>query len=353
MYYPFETWITPLTTVRRERVLPAPGELLVDSGDRVEPTQIVAVANLPGEFRILPVARLLDVPPARMKRYIRVKPGQEVQQGQVIARRGRVFARSVKSPIDGRVVASGGGRMRIKGQPAKFELRAYIPGTVVNVVEPHGVIIETRGAVIQGKWGGGSESLGVLKCVVEKPDQPLRAEAVDPSCHGMILIGGTGLDSEALEQACELQVRGIVLGGLQPEMISPVARSPIPVVVTEGIGTMPMSAPAFDLLATNDGREAVVSGRVQPRDGVIRPEVVIPLPAETLPPTDTQPGAPLTVGARVRAVRAPYTGAVGRVVALPAQARRIETGAKVYGAEVNLGQEAPVFIPLANLEILR
>lgn len=360
MYYPFETQVTPLVNVRRERVLPASGEVLVRVGERVEPTQVVARANLPGDFRILSVARLLGVPASRIGRYMRVNLGDEVRQGQVIAARRGLFARSVKSPIDGVVTASGGGRILIEARPTLFELRAYIHGTVSNVLvgegppRPYGVVIETKGAVVQGVWGAGGESFGVLKCLVKSPDKPLRAKAIDPSCHGTILIGGAGLSDAALERAQELQVRGIVTGGLPPELLPLVEELPLPIVVTEGIGTVPMSVPIFRLLTTNEGREASISGRVRSRWGVVRPEVVIPLPAETLPPAQTQPGASLTVGARVRVVRAPYLGAVGTVVALPPYARRIEsTGARVRGAEVNLGQEAPVFVPLANLEVLR
>jgi hypothetical protein len=169
----------------------------------------------------------------------------------------------------------------------------------------------------------------------------------------MILVGGSGLNSAALEHAQEIQVGGIVLGGLSPELVPQVEQLPFPIVVTEGIGTVPMSEPVFQLLQTNDGREASISGRTQPRWPKIRPEIIIPLPADALPPSDTQTGTPLTVGARVRAVRAPYMGAVGTVAALPTRVRSIETGAKVLGAEVDLGQDAPVFIPLANLEILR
>ena len=116
---------------------------------------------------------------------------------------------------------------------------------------------------------------------------------------------------------------------------------------------MPMSAPVFKLLTTNDGREAAISGRVQPRWGVVRPEIIIPLPADSASPIHVQPGTPLAVGTRVRVVRAPHMGAVGTIVALPGRARFIETGARVRGAEVDLGQEKPIFTPLANLEILR
>jgi hypothetical protein len=114
-----------------------------------------------------------------------------------------------------------------------------------------------------------------------------------------------------------------------------------------------MSAPVFQLLTTNDGREASISGRVRPRWGVLRPEIVIALPAESLPSSQTQPGTPLTTGARVRVVRAPYLGQVGTVVTIVNHPRHIETDARVRGALIDLEQEDPVFVPLVNLEVLR
>jgi len=349
MYYPFETRVTPLTTVRRQRILPAPGEVLVRVGQHVEPAQSIAQANLPSDFRILPLARLLGVSPSRVERCLRVSLGDEVQEGQVIARR---IGRYVESPIAGVVTASGSGRMLIEAQPTLFELRAYIPGMVSNVLQEYGVVIETAGALVQGIWGAGGESFGVLKCLAESPDEPLQPRAIDPSCQGLILICGLGLNSAALEMAQELQVRGIVTGGLPAELIPQVKRLPFPIVVTEGIGTVPMATPIFRLLATNDGREASISGKVQSRWDVVRPEVIIPLPADTSAPDHVQPGSSLTVGAHVRGTRAPYMGKAGTIVALPDRARLIDTGARVRGAKVDIGQETPVFIPLANLEIL-
>jgi len=357
MYYPFETQVTPLTTIRRKRMLPAPGEVLVRIGDQVDPPQVIARAELPGDFRILPVARLLGVPASRVKRYIRVKPGDDVQEGQVIAKRGRLFASTVTSPFNGMVTASGGGRMLVEARSTTFDLRAQMYGTVCNVIQQrgrhYGVVIETPGAVIQGAWGAGGESFGVLKCLTETASELLEAEAIDPSSQGTILVGGRGLSEAALERAQQLQVRGIVVGGLSPELIAQAEQLPFPIIVTEGIGAMPMSQPIFRLLKTNDGREASVNGQIQTRGGIMRPEVIIPTPADTVPPAEKQPGVPLEVGARVRLVRAPHAGKVGTVVALPVHARRMETGAKVHGAEVDVGQEAPLFAPLANLEVLR
>ncbi len=353
MYYPSETQVTPLTNVHHRRMLPAPGEVVVRVADRVEPTQVVAYADIPSDFRIVPAARLLGVPVSRLARCMRVNLGDEIQRGQVIAKRRGPLGRSVKSPIDGTVRARVGGRILIEGQPTTVELRAYVYGTVTNVIAQSGVVIETIGAVIQGVWGSGGDSLGVLKCLVKGPDELLEGKAIDPSCQGSILIGGSGLDETVFERAQGLQLRGIVVGGLAPDLIPHVEESPFPVVVTEGIGTVPMSRPVFRLLTTHEGREASISGRAQSRWDIVRPEIIIPLPTEALPSTQAEPGRPLTVGAQVRIVRTPYMGTVGKVVALPDHARRIGTGARVRGAEVDIGQRAPIFVPLANLEFLR
>lgn len=353
MYYLSETRITPLTRVRRERRLPAPGELTVGVGERVEPLQVVARTELPGAFRILPVARLLGVPPAKMDRYLRVQPGDEVEEGQVVAARRGLNARTLRSPATGLVTASGGGRVLIETAPEPFELKAYLQGTVTNVLEDYGVVIETLGALVQGIWGAGGEGFGVLRRAVESPESPLEARDVDPSSHGMILVGGAELGEGALELAREFQVRGIVTGGLQAELMAKAAKMPFPIVVTEGIGTVAMSAPAFDLLASHDGREASLSGKARQRQNIVRPELVVPLPAANVPAVGDESEKPLAIGRWVRIVRAPHLGATGTVVALPPRARRIETGARVRGAEVDIGRGAPVFVPISNLEALR
>ncbi len=353
MYYPFETQVTPLTNVRRERRLPAPGDILVHVGEHVDAIQVIARASLPGEFHILPVARLLEVPVSRVERYLRVRLGDEVRQGQVIAAKRGLGSRTVRSPISGTLTASGGGRVLIEAQPSVFELRAYIPGTVSSITANTGVIVETMGCVIQGTWGTGGENFGVLGCLVKSPDKPLRPKDIDPACHGMIIVGSIGLNEAVIERAQELQIRGIVTGGFPPELVSLAREVSFPIVATEGIGTVPMSDAHFRLLSTNDGREASISGQVRSRWGVVRPEIVIPLPAEAPPAHQSQPGTRLTVGARVRVVRAPYMGQVGIVTALPAHVHRTDTGIRTRVAEVNLSQGTRAFIPLVNLEVLR
>lgn len=353
MIHSAEAQVIPLTSVQHRRLLPVPGDVLVNVGDRVEPTQVIAQANIFGAFRVLPIARMLGIPVSRIKRVLRVSVGDEVQQGQVIAKRRGLLGRPIKSPLDGVVGAIVGGRILIEGQTTPFELRAYVHGTVTEVLQNYGAVIETIGAVVRGTWGSGGESLGVLKRMAKDPDRLLQGSTISPACQGAILIGGAGIDESIFEQIQGLQLGGIVVGGLEPELVPQVKKLPCPVIVTEGIGAIPMSKPVYQLLTTNEGREASISGHFRSRSNATHPEIIIPLPAEVPPPAQEESDTSLAIGAQVRIMRAPYTGTVGRVVGLPSHKRRIETGARIFGAEIDVGQGSPIFVPRANLEILR
>ncbi|HIE39615.1 MAG TPA: hypothetical protein EYP77_11225, partial [Anaerolineae bacterium] len=332
-FYPPQTVVSPLTLIRRERPLPAPGEILVREGERVDPVHVIGRARVPGEFRIVNIARSLNIPARAVRRYLKVKLNQEVKRGQVLAARGGLVGQTCRSPIDGEVAAAGGGRVIIKAPPREVEVRAGYYGTVARVVPDQGVIIQVSGTLIQGAWGNEQEGVGVLRTTVEKPEEALQGESVNGSCRGTILVGGSGLDREVLERALELQVRGIIVGGIPPELLEKVWELPFPLIATEGIGAVPMSARIFQLLSTHDGREAVIDGRFRSRLKALRPEIIIPLPAE--PGTDRLrfQDAPLQVGDRVRAVRAPHTGVTGTVLDLPITARTA-TGARLPAAKV-------------------
>lgn len=353
-YYPSLTRVIPLTTIRRERVLPVEGEVLVRAGAHVEPLSIVARTEVPGRYRILNVSQALRVSPRLAEKYIRPRPGQTIRSGQVVAgRRTRfgLFPRLVRAPQDGIVAAVGGGRVLLETEGEPVEVRAYLPGTVSDVLPKRGALIEAIGALIQGVWGSGGESFGVLKVLVNEPHQPLRARAIDVASHGAVLVGGSTMDQDALQQAMELQVRGILIGSLDPALLEMASQMPFPIVATEGLGSVPMAQPIFQLLRTNDGREAAISGRFKLGWGTLRPEIFIPLPSRSAP-APPPPGTPLDVGVQVRVIRGPATGRVGKVRYLPPQPQAIETEAKVWGAVVAFDGMEEEFVPFFNLELL-
>ena len=355
VYYPPETRVLPLTTIRRERVLPMSGKVLVNPGDRVQPAQSVAQAEVSGEVSVVNVAHLLRVAPARAYKYIKVKEGADVTMNTVIASKGLTAAGRIKSPANGFVyrIDKPTGRVLIKVVSRPFELTAYLAGTVANVMAGSGVVIETTGALIQAALGIGGESYGVLQVVSKRATDPIKARTIDVTMHGAIVVGGAWFDETVLQQAIQMQVRGLIAGSLDGGMLEAARNAPFPILLTEGLGHIAMAAPIFKLLKSNVGREVSISALTRSRWGVQRPEILIPLPSDSKPEPPAF-GMPLAMGVRVRVLRGPRQGKVGLVTALPELPQQIETGAKVHCAEVDLGgDDGHTLVPFANLEIFR
>ncbi|MER3544038.1 MAG: hypothetical protein C4311_05365 [Chloroflexota bacterium] len=370
--------IVAQTTIRRARRLPVPGEITAFVGQRVEPPDVIGRASLPGgEYRVLPVARLLGVPDEHLTEVCLYRAGESVREGDVLARQpGLLRPRAVRAPADGVIVALSEGCLILEVAPRVVEVRAGMRGTVVGILEGglaaaglgQGVMIELTGALIQGAWGSGQGAYGLLR-IVAGPDRLLEPGDIDVSCHGVIIVAGASLSEAALRQAQQMQVRGLILGSLPADLCEAVIDLPFPVMAVEGMGHRPMATATFELLKTHDGREATLiadmPGRWQPG----RPEVIIPIPVVDAQPAalplakgkviGEQPAPPLALepGARVRALRAPYAGAIGTVKKLYDRPRPLPTGSRLPGAEVDFGPTTAgaaasetAFIPYANLE---
>lgn len=355
MYYPAESRITPLTTIRRERLLPVSGQVLVRAGEMVGSADVVARCQVPGKVQVVDASRALGVRRDRAAKYIRKAVGDPVQVNDVLAIPGGLFGRlkkSCRSPIDGQIVEVRDSLILIESATTTFELRAHIKGQVTNVMPNRGVVISAAGTLIQGVWGNGGEAEGVLKILADNPQRPLRARSIDVSCHGTVVVGGRLLDDKVLEQAVEAKVRGIIIGGVNAEMRPTLEALPFPVLITEGFGALPMSQQVFSLLHSNMGREAMLSGDTRTKWGARRPEVLIPLRADEQMPQEEASISPLQVGDQVRALRAPYFGAIGNVADIPVTPQVVESGARLRVAVVDLETGEQALIPLANLELI-
>jgi len=349
MFVPY-TIVNPLTIVRVRRVLPRVGDVLVRPGEAVEPAHIVAQTLLPADFRIVDVARELDVSMKRVKDCIRVDKGDMVAEGDIVASRGGLGGQNLRSPITGTVVGRGRGRILLEAQPTPVRLNALIPGPVVEEIPTQGVVIETVGAHVQAIWGNGQESHGVLRVVVRAPRHPIRPKHIDASAQGAILVGGSCIDDETLDHAIEMQVRGIVVGGVPEAMLPRLEQLTFPVIATEGIGDIPMCQAIFDLLRSLSGRDASVSGQLKRQWGVRRPYIVVPMPSQAGNPIN--PEAPLSIGSRVRVLRGAYNGASGTVSDMPKGLLLLETEGRFPGVQVDFGGKETALVPFQNLERL-
>lgn len=354
IYHPFVTRVVPNIIMRRERMLPFRGQVLVGTGSRVEPSTIVASTLVPSEMHLLNVAGALSLEAEKLPDHLRVSVGDQVVEGDALAARGgkgRLFGRTYRSPVSGIVAAVSNGRILIQTSRTTLELSALYRGTVINVMSGLGAIIEVRGALIQGIWGSGKEGFGVLKLLVDDPADMVDPKAMDMTCRGTVLVAGHSIGEEALLRAEEVQVRGIVVGGLGTELQELVHSMPFPVVVTEGLGEFAIAGSIFDLLEANENREASIRGAMEARGGGVRPEVIVYAPhaaSETV--LEARPEFVLERGSPVRIVRGRHFGETGTVLDVPPEGAPLETGASVRGVQVKLDSGEQVFVPRANLE---
>lgn len=94
-----------ISLVKKTRVLPLPGEVLVEKGQSVEPDSRVAKISLrPGIPWVVPVARLIGVADADLPKCMLKKIGDPVKNKEIIARgmTGGIYgAKELTSPTDG------------------------------------------------------------------------------------------------------------------------------------------------------------------------------------------------------------------------------------------------------------
>lgn len=360
--------VTAATEYVRARILPIPGEVLVQAGDAVEPDTVVARALLPGPVATLQLARALGTSPADVHELLLVPEGGAVERDAPIARSKGVFGMfkaTVNAPTTGVLesVSKVSGQAIFREPPIPVEVRAYVSGTVSAVHPGTGVDVTARGTMVQGIFGIGPETSGVITPVTDDPERPLEVSMIRPEHAGAVLVGGALAPLDVLRRAAQAGVRALVVGGIDAADLEQLLGYDIGVaitgseavgttlVVTEGFGRLAMSPRTFALLASHAGAVASVSGATQIRAGVLRPEVLVRTDAARVEESVVDSGE-LRVGSAVRIIRDPGFGELGRVAALPPEPRALDTEAKVRILTVALRSGEELTLPRANIELV-
>jgi hypothetical protein len=343
--------ILPLTTLRRERLLPVPGRVTARLEQKVTPLDVVAEAHYGQEHLLIDVARTFGILPEAAQRLIQVKAGDIVNKEQPLAQRMGLVPQILHAPGYGRVILVGSGHILMENGEETYELRARIPGKVTRLIVERGVEITFNGALVQGVWGNGQMGLGLMMQVITSPDDLLSVNQIDISLRGSILLAGHCNDAVVLQAAGDLPVRGMILGSLSPSLIPLAEQMNYPIIVVDGFGQKPMDNVAYNLLTTNAKREVTINAEPFDWQSGIRPEILIPMPVAEEPPLlrNEETFAP---DQEVRLTRAPHAGATGTLSKLIPGLTVIPSGLRVAVAEVRLGSGEQVVVPLANLEVL-
>jgi hypothetical protein len=352
----------------RIRILPIPGEVLVNQGDSVEPETVVARALLPGNVVTSNIARSLGVAAADLDEMLLVKTGSEVQEGDPIARSKGIFGlmkQTVAAPTTGVLesVSKVSGQAIFREEPIPVEVKAYVGGIVSEVDEGFGVHVDSRGTMVQGIFGIGPEVSGPVVMAGDDPARALLPTDVKPEHKGSILVGGSLARLDTLKACIAQGVAALVVGGIDAADLKQLLGYDLGVaitgsedvgltlVVTEGFGELAMSAKTHRLLAQSAGKMASVSGATQIRAGVMRPEVLVPSEIHQIEQTEVDTGL-MHINSTIRIIRDPHFGELGRVTDLPAEPHKLDTEAAVRILTVALKSGEHVTLPRANVELV-
>ena len=363
--------LLPAATTRIERRLPAPGEIVVHLGSRVEPDDLIGRCTVQSAPVLLDVAGALQIEPREIRRRLRHQPGDRIAVHDLLAlHRGR----SMLAPFPGTLAAvdEATGFIVLMPDPAPVSIPAAIRGSVVDLQPHYSATIETSAAVVQGAVGFGGEQWGMLQILAADPSTIITADMIDARGAWSLLVGGAGITAEALRKAQQEQVKGVIVGGVDADALRaywgprfdgnwlellrkgtlPAAVEEGPtLLVTEGFGLHAMSRPIFDLLVQFDRQEAHLDGTSRLEAPARTPRLVIPLDQVWRSVIASSSAQELPRGGKVRLLDEAHLGLIGRIESRNPHGR-LPSGARAPVAIVRIGESERIMLPELALEAM-
>lgn len=344
------TIVNPLMRIRRKRLLPKGGEVIVRVGQDVPPLHVLARTPLTSEFFVVSLDKILGIKPDELPERLMVQIGESLDQDTVLAEKKRLIgSKPILSPVDGTLAAVDNGRLVFQQATEWLELRAMVKGRVINYETNLGVTLEIVGALIQGVWATGDITIGSLHPVTDDPGKPLLAANIPDNINNLILVAGSINDPQLLHNLTDSTLRGIIAGSMPTHLCEIAKTNGLSVILTDGIGNQPMAAPIFQLLQTVTEEETSLFTKYNPLIGE-RPEIIIP--RSEVPQIEPPPyNKPLTVGNIVRVLGQPHHSKTGSITKVFQTRHQTLDGINTHGAKVRFADGKEVFIPAANLDV--
>jgi preprotein translocase subunit YajC len=343
------THISPLVNLRRSRMLSSKGRVLVRINQKLSATDIIAECKAESKHILIDIYQVLGVDSSRKsKQWISRKVGDKLQKGDILAQSGGIFKRVIRAPADCQIVTLGGGQIMLEMAGDTLSLQAGISGCVTEVIPDRGAIIEGNGVLIQGVWGNDHINMGLLQLAPSAADEELTCGRLDSGMQGAVVVFGHCSNPDALVEACDMKIRGLILGSINSELVAVARKMAVPIILTDGFGHLPINQVAYKILLTNDRREVSLNAASWNRFSGERPEIFIPLPVIGDPPSDVEEFAP---GQIVRIQGTAPSGRIGEIIELHAEPQIINSGSRAPAAKINFGGQE-ILVPLANLEVI-
>lgn len=241
----------------------------------VSPGMIILreIQDYDGKPYYVNVARLLCVKPKRITASMKVRLGDFVERSQAIAIGEKL--RTVKSPATGTVLEIDRKTGIVTIQYILKPVHIYSPmqGEITAVNPTMAARIRSRGLIVPGIAGFGRMRWGKL--------------AIDSLDKDAVVLLDKPLTSSFIQKAVEAGVAGIIAPsmsgrdlvdflGEEPGVILTGSEDlPLSLIITGGMGSVPMDRELFDSISRNTGSNCVMFTTTRLRAGVERPFVLV------------------------------------------------------------------------------
>jgi hypothetical protein len=196
--------VLPMTRIRRHRLLPITGRVLVRKSQEVSAVDVIGEANQNPKHVLLDIARGLGVGISEVDQHLQRETGNVVAEGDVLAGPVGWGKRVVRAPCSGRIILTGRGKLLLEEESSPQQVLAGLPGEVVSLIPGRGAVVETIGALVQGVWGNGEINFGLLRVLIKKVEDILSIEQLDIDLRGSVVFGGYCGDEQVLRAAADL-----------------------------------------------------------------------------------------------------------------------------------------------------
>ncbi|MDY6915257.1 MAG: glutamate mutase L [Candidatus Cloacimonadota bacterium] len=238
------------------------------------------------------VAKKMKIDPKKMKQYLKVKKGNFVYAGDILASKlmkifsnseaAESFTFSIQAPSTGTIkdIDYETGTITIKYDKKPFKKTAHLKGIITDVIPKNAAILEFKGSRLQGIIGFGSENSGKLHYFEDLSE-------LNNCTDNEIAVYPGQVDLAFLKMAAKLKLKGVVAGSINNKDLTEFIADEIgvaltgnekidfPFIITEGFGSFDMCQNYKKFLAENNGKWTYINGHTQIRAGVTRPTIIV------------------------------------------------------------------------------
>ncbi len=344
------TQINPLVKIRRNRVLPVAGMVLVRVGQKVTPGEVLAETLIPTRHVIVDVLNALGLKNAdEVEKLVDRQVGDLVDKHDIIAETGGLFSRVIRAPMPGKIISIKNGQVLLEVESRKVVVQSGYAGQVVEILSDRGAVVETNGTLIQGVWGNGLIGFGPFIVDSQTIDQELTPASLSINTRGTVLAASWCEQEESLNLAASLPIAGLVLGSMSPRLIPCALKQNYPILLLEGFGKIAINGHARNILLASAQKEMSLNAVKWDHYSGKRPELSIALQAAGDPETAS---AEFAAGQKIRVHSSSYAGKTGVLTAINTGKTTLPNGLRTATASVLFQNNEKTVVPFSNLDII-